>query len=107
MVNSCPTENGRMNNLAGADIAAFYAELGGAAVLMGSSGLAGSGDLAGIADLAGKAGLTGRLGFARSAGLTGSVGSAGNAGPPISIQALPKVAEAIAPAAVAVISELP
>jgi hypothetical protein len=53
MANSCPTENGRMNNLTGANIAVF------------------------------------------SAGL------------PISIQALPKVAEAIAPAAVAVISELP
>jgi hypothetical protein len=53
MANSCPTENGKMNNLAGASIAVF------------------------------------------------------SAGPPISIQALPRVVEAEAPAAVAVISELP
>jgi hypothetical protein len=71
MANSCPTENGRMNNLAGASIAVFRSVLGGAAGLMGSAGLA------------------------------------GNAGLPTSIQALPRVAEAVAPAAVAVISELP
>jgi hypothetical protein len=47
------------------------------------------------------AGLVGAADLMRSAGL------AVNAGPPISIQALPRVAEAIAPAAVAVISELP
>jgi hypothetical protein len=46
-----------------------------------------------------------RLGGA--AGLMGGAGLAENAGPPISIQALPRVVEAIAPAAVAVISELP
>jgi hypothetical protein len=66
-----------MNNLTGASIAVFIAGLVGAADLM------------------------------RSAGLAGSAGLAINAGPPISIQALPRVAEAIASAAVAVISELP
>ena len=89
-----------MNNLTGASIAAFYAELGGAACLMGSGDLARSGNLAGIA------GLTGRLGFTRSAGLTRSIGLAVNAGLAISIQALPKLVEAVAPVAVAVISEL-
>ena len=83
MANSCPTENGRMNNLTGASIASFYAELGGAAGLMGSGDLARSGDLA------------------------GSVGLTVNAGLAVSIQSLPRVAEAIAPAAVAIISELP
>jgi hypothetical protein len=47
------------------------------------------------------AGLGGAADLMRSAGL------AVNAGPPISIQALPKLVEAEAPAAVAVISELP
>jgi hypothetical protein len=90
-----------MNNLAGASIAAFNAGLGGAAGLMGS------------ADLTGKSGLSARTGFTRSAGLAGSAGLARgtglavNAGPPTTIQALPRVAEAVAPAAVAVISELP
>jgi hypothetical protein len=42
-----------------------------------------------------------------AAGLMGSAGLAVNAGPPTTIQALPRVAEAVAPAAVAVISELP
>jgi hypothetical protein len=46
-------------------------------------------------------------GLGEAAGLMGSTGLAGNAGPPTSIQALPKLVEAEAPAAVAVISELP
>ena len=90
-----------MNNLTGASIAAFNAGLDGVPGLISSTGLAG------------KSGLPGRTGFTKSAGLTGSAGlarSAGlavNAGPPTTIQALPRVAEAVAPAAVAVISELP
>jgi hypothetical protein len=71
-----------MNNLTGASMAVFRSVLGGAAGLMGSRDLARNGDLA------------------RSTGL------AVNAGLPISIQALPRVVEAVAPAAVAVISEL-
>jgi hypothetical protein len=46
-------------------------------------------------------------GLGEAAGLMGSTGLAVNAGPPTSIQALPKLVEAEAPAAVAVISELP
>jgi hypothetical protein len=90
-----------MNNLAGASIAVFRSVLGGVPGLIDSTGLAG------------KSGLPGRTGFTKSGGLTGSAGLArsadltGNAGPPTSIQALPRVAEAEAPAAVAVISELP
>jgi hypothetical protein len=45
-------------------------------------------------------------GLGGAAGLMGSAGLAVNAGPPISIQALPKLVEAEAPAAMAVISEL-
>jgi hypothetical protein len=41
-----------------------------------------------------------------AAGLMGSAGLAGNAGLPITIQTLPKLVEAEAPAAMAVISEL-
>ncbi len=76
MANSCLTESGKMNNLTGANIAVFSAGLVGAADLM------------------------------RSAGLAGSAGLAVNAGLPINIQALPKLVEAEAPAAMAVISEL-
>jgi hypothetical protein len=65
-----------MNNLAGASIAVCSARLREAAGLMGSADLAGSGGLA------------------------------GNTGLAVSIQALPKLAEAVAPVAVAVISEL-
>jgi hypothetical protein len=72
-----------MNNSAGASIAVFSSKLGGAAGLMRSTDLTGNGDLA------------------------GSAGLAVNAGLPTSIQSLPRVAEAIAPAAVAIISELP
>jgi hypothetical protein len=45
-------------------------------------------------------------GLGGAAGLMGSSGLAGNAGLPTSIQALPRVVEAEAPAAMAVISEL-
>jgi hypothetical protein len=46
-------------------------------------------------------------GLGGAAGLMGSADLTENAGLPVSIQALPRVAEAVAPAAVAVISELP
>ena len=84
-----------MNNLTGANIAVFNAGLDGVPGLISSTGLVG------------KSGLSGRTGFTKSAGLTGSAGSAVDAGLPTSIQALPKLVDAVAPAAVAVISELP